>query len=206
VWGSGAADVWAVGSNGTVTHWNGSTWNAVSSGTSASFNGVWGSGAADIWAVGNGGTMFRHDFAPPVASGGACKAPISLYCGTNAAPFVLSAGSVSFTTANQFSTYSCGARTESSGEVYYKLDVPVTGTVSVTLTPNGGDLDLVALGADSVGYCDTAQCKAASQTAGTNVTDSITLSTTQGQTLYFVVDGPTADNIGYTLATSCAKK
>jgi len=205
VWGSRAADVWMVGVGGLIRHWDGTTWSTAVSSTAVTLRGVWGSGTGDVWAVGDSNTIVHHDFGPPRLLGGACPAPISLYCGTNTAPFVQT-GSISSTAGSQFSSYSCNPLlTESSGEVIYKLDAPVTGTVTVTLTPSGGDLDLVALGADSFGGCDTSQCKSASQIVGANLNDSITLTTTQGQTLYFVVDGPTAGNIGFTLATKCTK-
>jgi hypothetical protein len=162
--------------------------------------GVWGTGPADIWAVGTSGTILHFGDQAPTEYGGSCKAPIALDCGN---PFT-QYGSVMATNTNQFSTYSCGARTESSGEVYYKLEVPVTGTVKVDLFPFGGDLDLVAIGASSTG-CDVSQCKGASQIAGTNVKDTLTLNVTQGQTYYFIVDGPSAANVSYTLQTLCTK-
>ena len=51
-------------------------------------------------------------------------------------------------TSNQLAGYACVSG-ENGGETYYRLDVPVTGQVTVTLTPYGGDLDLIQLGADS---------------------------------------------------------
>ena len=51
--GSGSADVWAVGSAGSVLHWGGSGWKTTSATvTNSSINGLWGSGPADIWGVG----------------------------------------------------------------------------------------------------------------------------------------------------------
>jgi hypothetical protein len=49
-WGSGQADVWAVGDCGTLLHWNGSAWHAVPSGTTAHLHAVWGIGVNDAWA------------------------------------------------------------------------------------------------------------------------------------------------------------
>ena len=40
VWGSGANDVWAVGFDGTILHWDGSAWKSVESDTRASLQGV----------------------------------------------------------------------------------------------------------------------------------------------------------------------
>jgi hypothetical protein len=59
VWGSGSSDVWVVGGNGTVLHWDGSAWTRVTSGTSEALLSVWGSGPGDIWAVGTYGTILR---------------------------------------------------------------------------------------------------------------------------------------------------
>ena len=52
VWGSGPTDVWAVGENGTIVHWDGSAWSSAVSNTSASLHAIWGSGTSDVWAVG----------------------------------------------------------------------------------------------------------------------------------------------------------
>jgi hypothetical protein len=54
IWGSAAADVWAVGDYGTILHWNGDFWSASVSGTPFNLNGIWGNRADDVWAVGQG--------------------------------------------------------------------------------------------------------------------------------------------------------
>lgn len=51
IWGSGEDDVWAVGSSGTIVHWNGSDWQTIPSGTKQTLRGVWGSGPTDVWIV-----------------------------------------------------------------------------------------------------------------------------------------------------------
>jgi hypothetical protein len=43
VWGSSGSDVFAVGSNGTILHYDGSSWSSMTSGTSAWLFGVGGS-------------------------------------------------------------------------------------------------------------------------------------------------------------------
>ncbi|MBX3199854.1 MAG: hypothetical protein KF894_17085 [Labilithrix sp.] len=53
VWGSGAKDVWAVGSGGTITHWDGAAWKRVPSSAVETFNAVWGSSASDVWVGGS---------------------------------------------------------------------------------------------------------------------------------------------------------
>ena len=52
--GSGPNDVWAVGWNNTILHWDGGTWTPVSThlGADAGYEAVWGSGPNDVWAAG----------------------------------------------------------------------------------------------------------------------------------------------------------
>ncbi|MBX3214417.1 MAG: hypothetical protein KF850_20445 [Labilithrix sp.] len=59
VWGSGAKDVWAVGSGGTITHWDGNAWKLVPSDTPETFNAVWGSSASDVWVAGSTSTLLH---------------------------------------------------------------------------------------------------------------------------------------------------
>ncbi len=57
VHGSGANDVWAVGVSGTIRHFDGTTWSAVSSSTGANLEEVWASSPTDAYAVGSGGAV-----------------------------------------------------------------------------------------------------------------------------------------------------
>jgi hypothetical protein len=61
VWGSNGSDVFAVGSNGTILHYDGTAWSPMSNGTTERLRGVWGSGASDIFAVGDDGTIMHYD-------------------------------------------------------------------------------------------------------------------------------------------------
>lgn len=61
IWGADKNTIFAVGSFGQVSMWNGSKWTAQTSGTSQTLRGVWGSGPADVWAVGDGGTVIHWD-------------------------------------------------------------------------------------------------------------------------------------------------
>ncbi len=56
-----AKDVWAVGSKGTIQHWNGSDWTSMSIKDQPQLNGIWGSGSEDIWVVGQGGIILHWD-------------------------------------------------------------------------------------------------------------------------------------------------
>jgi hypothetical protein len=61
VWGSSATSVWAVGANGTILKFNGTSWSAQTSGTTQNLNGVWGSSATSVWAVGANGTILKFN-------------------------------------------------------------------------------------------------------------------------------------------------
>jgi len=52
--GQRAVDIFAVGDDGTIVHWDGTAWSAQASGTDALLGDVWGSGPNDVFAVGLG--------------------------------------------------------------------------------------------------------------------------------------------------------
>jgi hypothetical protein len=52
---------WAVGLNGAITHWNGSVWSQVASGTNSNLNAIAMVNSSDGWAVGDNGTILRWD-------------------------------------------------------------------------------------------------------------------------------------------------
>lgn len=54
IWGADANNVWAVGQNGAIQKWNGTTWTKQTSGTSQTLYGVWGADSQNVWAVGGG--------------------------------------------------------------------------------------------------------------------------------------------------------
>jgi hypothetical protein len=56
VWGSGPADVFAVGTFGNIIHYNGVSWSPIDDNLYLGLGllcGVWGSSATDVWAVGH---------------------------------------------------------------------------------------------------------------------------------------------------------
>lgn len=53
VWGSASSDVWAVGSEGVMIHYDGTRWAAAQSPTKAPLLGIHGIASDDIWAVGD---------------------------------------------------------------------------------------------------------------------------------------------------------
>jgi hypothetical protein len=56
VWGSGPNDVYAVGQNGAILHWNGESFTEEGAGVSQDLIGIWGNGPDDITVVGGRGT------------------------------------------------------------------------------------------------------------------------------------------------------
>jgi photosystem II stability/assembly factor-like uncharacterized protein len=61
LWGFDGNDVWAVGDQGVLRHWNGEAWSIVASPVLADLHGVWGARPDDVWAVGEDGTVVHWD-------------------------------------------------------------------------------------------------------------------------------------------------
>lgn len=61
IWPLSASAAWAVGTEGTILAWNGTTWNKLPSPSKLDLYGVWGSSENDVWAVGQRGTLLRWD-------------------------------------------------------------------------------------------------------------------------------------------------
>jgi hypothetical protein len=60
VWGSSGTDVFAVGSVGTLLHYDGNDWTPMNSGTTENLFGIWGTSESDIFAVGGNGTILHY--------------------------------------------------------------------------------------------------------------------------------------------------
>jgi len=71
VWAAANDDVWAVGTEGTVLHYDGSRIEKLASGTSKSLRAVWGTRSDDVWIAGAAGTLlhWQGDRLEAVASG-----------------------------------------------------------------------------------------------------------------------------------------
>jgi len=61
VWGTSGSDIFAVGSDGTILHYNGSLWSKMASNTSKNLQAVWGSSATSVLAVGDDGTIYQYN-------------------------------------------------------------------------------------------------------------------------------------------------
>ena len=57
--GSAANDVWLVGEDGCIAHFDGTEWSEVPSGFDERLSGVWAAEPAHAWAVGVGGTILE---------------------------------------------------------------------------------------------------------------------------------------------------
>jgi hypothetical protein len=61
VWGSSCNDVYAVGQQGAVYHFDGQSWQSLTPFTDEYLWAVWGFGTNDVYAAGNGGVLFYFD-------------------------------------------------------------------------------------------------------------------------------------------------
>ena len=61
VWGTCPTDVFAVGENGTILHYNGAIWDSMDSGVLVALIDVWGSSSTDVFAVGQNGVICHYD-------------------------------------------------------------------------------------------------------------------------------------------------
>ncbi|MFH2008831.1 MAG: fibrinogen-like YCDxxxxGGGW domain-containing protein [bacterium] len=149
IWGSSMTNLFAVGYSGWTWRFNGSTWNLLEPG--GTLHGVMGSSASDVFACGTESMFVKLDHELPTVEGGACHRPVPLYCNT-AIP-----GST-HGLPGAFDSYPgcAGVQGLPGGEVYYRLENPVRGEVTVRLTTVAGDGALIMLGADAFGRCDDA--------------------------------------------------
>jgi photosystem II stability/assembly factor-like uncharacterized protein len=71
VWGNAPDNIYAVGSNGTILHYNGTEWKKMVSNTVAYLTGIWGSSSDNIFAVGDNGTILHYNgtYWKPMESG-----------------------------------------------------------------------------------------------------------------------------------------
>ncbi len=59
--GTGPQDIWAVGTAGTLIHFDGQRWSDASSYWGGSLKRLYGTGAKDVWAVGEHGVILHYD-------------------------------------------------------------------------------------------------------------------------------------------------
>jgi hypothetical protein len=77
VWGSSSSDVFAVGSNGNILHYDGNKWHQMERGyPRVDGESVWGSSSSDVFAVG----WYNHILHYDGTSWSQMKIPLSLRC------------------------------------------------------------------------------------------------------------------------------
>ncbi|MGC4122176.1 MAG: hypothetical protein QM765_47870 [Myxococcales bacterium] len=199
LWGSSPRDIYAVGTKQRLLRWDGSTWSPIAHQAGEILNSVWGAGPGDVWAAGGFGSVVHLSARLTEEGGGACENAVPLGCGARI-PGTTRGG------ARRFIKYDDAPRQEPGDEVVYRLDAPIDGSIEVKLTPVGGDLDLLALGARVEGGCATqSPVLAASQGHG-QVEERVTLETESARTYYLAVDGPALADVSYWLEVQCTKR
>jgi len=93
LWGSSAADIWAVGENGLLLHWDGASWQLNQSPSSAAITGIWGSANDDIWAVDGFGHFLHFDGIAWRLSAAQNFGPLTSVWGRNASDVIALSGS-----------------------------------------------------------------------------------------------------------------
>lgn len=61
IWGFSDNDIFAVGYQGRILHYDGTAWSEMDSGTDKSLWGSWGSSPTDVFACGQAGTLLHYD-------------------------------------------------------------------------------------------------------------------------------------------------
>src|SRR5207302_458891 len=92
IWGTSATDVFAVGENGTILHFDGLAWSTMPSGSTANLASVWGASSTEVYASAGSNTILRYNGAswapltlpPPAPNGspmivGSATAAIALF-------------------------------------------------------------------------------------------------------------------------------
>jgi hypothetical protein len=142
VWGTSKDDVWAVGSGGTIVHYDGSTWSASTSGLTNTFNAVWASGPDDVYVVStntvllhgtgvHGGPASAATWTPmpaPIAFGAAL---INAVWGSSASDVRIAGTSYSYSDPDTFESRSGNQFIATTGDGGAKSWAPVTGAGTV---------------------------------------------------------------------------
>jgi len=61
IWGSGVDDIFAVGYEGAILHYDGARWQAMTSNTTRPLRSVWGTAGNNVYAVGDIGALLHYD-------------------------------------------------------------------------------------------------------------------------------------------------
>jgi hypothetical protein len=199
--GSSSTDIFVVGYGGTALHSAGGPFRRMTTHTSDMMRAV--AVPARNLAVAGGETgVLRFDADLGPRPRGACRTPVPIYCGST----------LFGSTVNQSSRikdYAClpTAAEEAGPEVVYRFEAPFSGVGTATLTPSGGNLDLIVTGADGLGNCDpVGHCLDVRNAGGTNLPETSQGPMVAGQAYYFFVEGLTPSDVaGYTISLTCTR-
>lgn len=61
IWGSSASDVYCIGYNGLILHYDGQSWSQMDSGTTKDLLGIWGSSSTNVFVVGGDGIVLHFN-------------------------------------------------------------------------------------------------------------------------------------------------
>jgi cysteine-rich repeat protein len=61
MWGTGSDDLFVVGLNGEIIHYDGTSWSTMNSNTIAGLKSVWGTSSGDLFTVGAGGVIVHYN-------------------------------------------------------------------------------------------------------------------------------------------------
>jgi hypothetical protein len=201
IWTAGPGDVWAVGFDGTIAYYDGANWSYPLE-IGKEYWSVWGTAVDSLWIAGGtapAGTpqLLQLERTLPRMNGGVCKRPLPLYCGANISGAITPAADMNFQKCSNIPT--------PGGAVYYRFHSPITGELTITLTPSASDLDLMVLPGHVDGSCDNdSPCLYASQNNGI-ASETVTMDVDREQFYYFVVDGKDTTPGGYSIAVDCTR-
>ena len=229
--GTGPRNVFAVGDNATLLHYDGISWTPMRvlkpDGLPATDNlrGV-AATSRSVIVVGDNGFLQRLSFSlrptesdcrdgwdddgdsnPDCADSDCAMDPYCVGGGTCAVTQRIKCGdSITASTVGHVSGrdyYRCTTHAETGGERTYRFDPDVSGAATATLTTAQGDLDVIVIGAMTTSpACDPDfACLRAGATA--QATETVTFPATAGKSHYIVVEGNDRAAAPFTLTLSC---
>lgn len=184
IWGADPFDIWAVGTSGTVLHYDGQRWTPIGVPTFDDLVAVDGSSRDYVWAVGKNGVRLQLTHSLPAIAAGRCAQAIPLYCG----------GAGSFGT------------TFGDASVFYRMQspaLPYPTTLALAVT---GDVELTVHRAIST---DDLRCDLVSTPVAPLMLEdptSFSMSADPGETYYIEVRraaGAAGATNSYALTASC---
>lgn len=135
------------------------------------------------------------DAAPDCNNGGVCQTLNSLSCGTSNSGSTLNGSPL-------LDRYACASRHEDGRERVYRFVAPKTGEVTIELSTQVAELDVIVVGARANGSCDPlGACLAAS--GAQSGSRKVTFAATAGQNYYVIVDAAENGAGLFELQVSC---